>query len=253
MPSPLSKSDLEHLNALADGELGANERAHWQNRISHDSDARHEFDKIVALKTNLGLMRQTSDTSANSSTIVKTTALAQRWAIAASVALAIVSGGLWYVLKIDSSQPIDLIAWHDQFSGQQYVVKENSERQFVSLGKQGDILVPDLAPSKLYLVDTKVIAEGDGRAVMHYRGLRGCRLTIWTGPSNVAMTIGQSATQRLWTAGNRQFGMIATGMDEKRFQSIAEYVETLTKVSAPAAQKQHLAMSDVYKRSQNCA
>jgi hypothetical protein len=251
--SPLSNSDLEHLNALADGELSEAERAHWRDRITYDSIAQQEFDKIVALKTKLGLMQQLTGIDTNPSVAKRNATFTARWAIAASIALAIVAGGLWFGLTTNIDQPKDLIAWHNQFSGQQYVVKENSETQFVSLGTQGDILVPDLEPSKLFLVDTIVIKESDGRAVMHYRGLSGCRLTIWTGLSIIDLHIEQSATQRSWTAGNQQFAMIATGMDEMRFQSIAEYVQTLTRLSVPGAQQQRVAMADVYKISRSCA
>ncbi len=250
---PLSNSELEHLNALADGELGAPERAHWRERIAHDSYVRREFDKIVELKTKLGQMRPLNDDNTNPPIIGKNVAIGPRWAIAASVAFALLAGSLWFELTQDTNEPMDLIAWHKQYSGQQYVVKENNKTQFVSLGAKGDILVPDLEPSKLFLVDTKVIKDSDGRAVMHYRGLSGCRLTIWTGPTSVNLVMKQTATQRFWKAGERQYGIIATGMDEKRFESIAAYVQILTRISVPAAQRQRVAMVDAYKNSLSCA
>lgn len=252
-PSSLSNNDLEHLNALVDGELSAAESAHWENRISTESIVQDEYNKIVEVKAKLALISNTVGGDAPMSANKRNKNLFPRLSIAASIVLALATAGIWFELSKSSDQPRGLVARHQQFSDQQYIVTGKSETQFVSLGAHGDVPVPDLEPSKLFLVDTKVIEGPQGGAIMHYRGLSGCRLTIWAGPTVVDLQIEQSATQRFWTSNNRQFAMIATGMDEVRFHSIVEYVQTLSKLSVPDTQQQRLAMADVYKRSESCA
>jgi len=258
-PSALSDSDLINLNALADGELSAADTEQWKQRVSTDVHAAATYEKIMDVKKKLSSMSQEhiigSATVPRSKTQTLHSSTPVRWAIAASIAVAIFVGGTWFAFQGNpNADPIGLIAWHEQFSTQEYVVKQNQDPLFVSLGQSTDIPVPDLVPSKLYLVDTKVIDDTAlrKRAILHYRGLRGCRLTIWLAMGGQEISSEGIENLRQWLVGKTRFGIIATGMDKSRFASIAKHVETVTRKSAIEADDTRVAMGDAYKRSVSC-
>ena len=254
---PLSAAD--YLNGLADGELNDTETAYWRRRIEGDPQLKREFEKVLAVKSKLSLMTTEHDDfhdSRESSIPVESRSVGViKWATAISVAAILVASAVWYTGSHNTvSNPKDLLAWHHHLSQREYVVEKHTGPLFVSLGQEDDVPVPDLRASKLYLVDTMVIDQtgGDKLAVMHYRGLRGCRLTLWSGPATKTTVLQSSLDMRHWNVGDRLFGLIATGMDPGRFASIADHVETVTRQSDHGSDNTRLAMDKAYRTSRSC-
>jgi hypothetical protein len=255
-----SDQDFETLNALADGELGETEAAAMQKRLRQEPDLKAAFDEINHVKRKLGAMGLGRAEEVAVAPPARIIPVSHPWAIAASVAaFAVVTAFLITQFSGSNTAPTGVLAWHDHLSQKEYVVTENQGPLFVSLGQSGDIPVPDLAPSKLYLVDTKVIGTEPNRqrAVMHYRGLRGCRLTLWYGSASAGYPIvppaGNDGTFKSWTVGGGQFALIATGMDTQRFASIADYLEILTALTADDGSLGRTAMVDAYEKAVRCA
>jgi hypothetical protein len=256
--APLSESDFNFLNALADGELSQAESEHWKHRISTDDHAAAVYKNIVELKIKLSACSNIETVEPAGpelkSRFLRTSART-RWVLAASIAAVVLVGGFWQALYVRSDTvPVSVLAWHKQFSTKEYVVNQTTGPLFVSLGQFADIPVPDLKPSKLYLVDTKVIDHTPLRkqAVLHYRGLRGCRLTIWTGIDQQELEPQGVENFRQWLVGETRFGIIATGMDKARFASIATHVETVTRLFKRSAEDTRTAMGDAYQRAEKC-
>ena len=106
----LSQSDLEQLNALADGELSASEAAHWRSRIESDQQAAKAFAEIIEVKAKLKTLRSDlhpAHTSPKESS--KKAGLPLR-AIAASIAAAFLIGGVWIAIQsANTAPPVSLL------------------------------------------------------------------------------------------------------------------------------------------------
>ena len=255
----MTESDFNYLNGLADGELSQAETEHWKQRVAADPQANIAYEKILSVKRKLAA-HSNIETVAPAGVMPKARsmgiiALPIRM-VAASAAIFVCVAGLWFVLHHTSkAQPTSMLAWHKQFSTHEYVVSQTAGPLFVSLGQSADIPVPNLEPSKLYLVDTEVInrQESQKQALFHYRGLSGCRLTIWVKVEDQEFMAQGIANFRQWLVGNTRFGIIATGMDKARFASIAAYVESVTRQSKRTVEVTRLAMVDTYEKAERCA
>ena len=256
----LSEKDFEHLNALADGELSGSRATRLRQRLQAEPQLQAAYDEIRQVKRKLGNL--SFDGAANTPP-PKATVGKPNWqplAMAASVAvIAAFSAFLVFSFGNSDTAPTGVVAWHQHLSAKEYVVTREQGPLFVSLGTAGDVPVPDLAASKLYVVDTRVLGADPQtqRAVMHYRGLRGCRLTLWyatAGNEPVAWpTPGAETAFRHWSAGKGHFALIANGMDRQRFAAIADYVEVLTRLNADRDTPARTAMAKAYERSERCA
>ncbi|MDA4846135.1 anti-sigma factor family protein [Hoeflea poritis] len=244
--SRLSEKDFEYLNALADGELDDDTAREWRARIDSHPGMRTAYDEIVSIKRKLaGLGADAPELPALGNQDSSGTG---RWAIAASIAAVLLAGAVVFWPGGETTgQPQSIAAWHDRFSGQEYVVDQGDQPLFVSFGTIADIPIPDLQAWRLYLVDHHVLDQGtpSAQAVLHYRGLRGCRLTIRYGasvqPVSAEAAPAADGNFRHWLAGSSDISIIASGMDAGRFGSIADYVELLTKASADPSGKMQIA------------
>ena len=256
--SILSEKDFEFFNALADGELEDDVARQWLARIDSEPRLRAAYDEIVSVKTRLaGLGAEAPELPVLGN---QDNTYTGRWAIAASIAAVLLAGAVVFWPGADpASQPQSIAAWHDRFSGQEYVVDQGDQPLFVSFGAIADIPIPDLKAWRLYLVDHHVVDQGaqSAQAVLHYRGLRGCRLTIRYGasaqPVSAEPAPAAGSNFRRWLAGRSDISIIASGMDAGRFQSIADYVELLTKASADPSGKMQIAEAGGFLNAPPCA
>lgn len=252
-------SDVDYLNGLADNELDAAETAYWTKRIEDDPLLKQEFENILAVKSKLSTMMTGYDDHYDgfeTTTPVESKSSGSfKWAKAASVAALLLVGAVGYAISFYTvSHPEGMLEWHQHLSQREYVVEKHTGPLFVSLGQDDDVPVPDLRASKLYLVDTMLIDQTGKtkRAVMHYRGLSGCRLTLWSGPAVKGIALQSSKDIHHWNVGDRLFGLIATGMDPGRFASIAKHVETITKQSYHGSDSTRIAMNKAYRTARSC-
>jgi hypothetical protein len=261
--STLTDLDRDYLNALADGELNSEETQQWQQRIKSDPGAARAYDEILSVKQNLGLLSiETISGQGHHRTPAATLSSARKWAVsavAASIVCMLFIGGAYFWMNNRMTpEPEGIFAWHEMLSEKEYVVEEHGGPLFVSLDQTTDIPVPDLKPSKLYLVDAKVLGNDETKkhAVLHYRGLQGCRLTIWYGPvkseSSKMKADPRPVNLRRWSVASMDFRIIATGMDPLRFEAIADYVEFVTRQSEDDGQRTRTAMSDAYQSARSC-
>ena len=127
----------------------------------------------------------------------------------ATVAGLVLIGSLYlgWALFGDSSRSIALDL-HAAFSSKTYVLSEVETKHTVSSFRYGDIDIPDLSASALTLADV-VTKSVDNKEViaMHYRGKRGCRLTLVAvdGFAEGADEELEDMMRRQWKAGSFHF------------------------------------------------
>ncbi|MCP4319109.1 MAG: hypothetical protein GY789_24735 [Hyphomicrobiales bacterium] len=251
----LSDQDHEYLNALADGELDEAQTRVWQECVRQEPEVKAAYDEIVAVKQKISSLAVDHAVEQNCPAPHTDT---RRWLVAASVAAIIFAGAMTFWLQSEpETAPRGIAAWHSLLSDKEYVVNESDQPLFVSFGQIADVPIPDLKAWRLYLVDQRVV-ESDtntGQAVFHYRGLRGCRLTIWYGAPGNPVAVAEpdgSGNFRRWLAGPTDISIVAGGMDSERFRSIADYVEMLTKLSADPNGQTQIAKADGYENAARC-
>ncbi len=126
--------------------------------------------------------------------------------------------------------------------------------------KNSQFGIPDLSASALTLADVKTLSEQNPPVIaMHYRGQRGCRVTL---VATGGVTAGEDKSSeshpdllfREWQSENFKFTLLATGMDRVRFQSIAEYaIENTGRARRPDLKNLEIAMQQSYENARPCA
>ena len=251
----ITDTEFEHLNALADGELAKEDATALYARLDNESALKETFDKIMGLKKSVGGMHHSSRVAAKS----PVPAMRQRaWPIAASIAILAVASIAGYVTfeKYQTSDMHTALAFHNSMSKTEYVVRDVPAPMFISTKTSVDVRVPDLSASRLFLADHRLFdAAGSDIAVMHYRGFRGCRLTLWVGSvkPETLIDVNTGLQVRDWTNAGRFYRTIAMGMDVSRFESIVAHLEQLTVRDAPAEGETIIAMGKIYEGAKPCA
>ena len=100
---------------------------------------------------------------------------------------------------------------------------------------------------------------------MHYRGLRGCRVSFLIAPKGddskgrdrddliqTALLQGEVVSD-FWEGTRFKFALLATGMDDKRFNSISSYLRLKGERNLPATKEEQYVMQQVYEASKACA
>ncbi|WP_025898399.1 anti-sigma factor family protein [Sneathiella glossodoripedis] len=256
----ISESDWEQLNAYADGELSDTSSAELERRLSENADLRRELDKILALKRALqNLQPQPEHTEPRSSSHVIPW---YKHAIAASIIVAI-GIGAWGWQYYSERKYLNPELIHTQFAAQTYILKSETPRLHVSSTSIGEFHVPDLRATNLQLADTSFRQIGDrGVFSAHYRGQRGCRLTL-IGTQNGVTNDNSSIEYDLenperllvakWFRGQTEFALLASAMDKDRFKSIARYIHAdLQREQIDKDDKLQIAMRDAYEQAHPC-
>ncbi len=245
----------QELNAYADGELAAEPRARLEAALAADPDLRETLERIYAVKQGLAAERPAA----------KSEAAAADWK---RPAMALAACGIAALLVIASFLPFNpalswqekLVAAHSGLSEETFVVEQNRPLPVVSSRRLNDFAVPDLRASRLYLVEARTVHdEATEQLVMHYRGMRGCALTIAAiapiaEDGEVVAAASDDATLFAgWRFGKLGFAVIADGMDEARFQAIATYVKVAIDDRLTPKSDLRTAMAESYRAAKPCA
>lgn len=248
--------DWDLLTAYADGELAAAAAAALRRRIAAEPALAAELDRIRAVKASLGALRPRGAPSAP-----RRESRRPAWAALAAVAglLALVAlGGRAFLAggepgRIAAMASVE--ALHLAFAERSYVI-DTDRALILSAGAGiGDVSAPDLAASNLTLVDVRVLGEGsDERIAMHYRGRRGCRLTLVVERLAAAWRAEATSLElaHRWATPQARYAMVADGMDRHRFNAIAAFAEALTRAS-DRAKRLRVAVIDRTEQARPCA
>lgn len=223
--------DWELINAYADGELPAEDRAGLERRLATDAGLAASLGEIRTLKANLALIRPvTAGRVSQSMGGARRFLRAIGIPAAAAAAVAVITLGL-----LQLSQHSTAGDWrdfsaslHEELSENAYILAPASPVAAISTGAMGDLSAFDLSASRLTLVDVRnVRADGVHIVAMHYRGHNGCSLTIAVTNTALSETPPRSPDDRMleshWSAGATQYLVVASGMDKGRFDAIAAY------------------------------
>ena len=214
----VSDPDWALLNAFVDGELPRHEASKLAARLDAEPALSAEYRRLRVLKGDLS--RLGADRARGRSWIVPAAAAA----VACLLLLGWIgfAGGLWW-----QPQTLTVEAVHRDFSAQNY----DAEGGPVPLPSAGAVFAgiraPDLSSSNLTLVALRRLGDDGEGAAWHYRGRRGCRITLVAGP--VAAEPGPFALARRWRAGGTDLAIVAEGMDPDRFTAIADLAEARTR------------------------
>ncbi|MDH3667523.1 MAG: hypothetical protein OEN23_11395 [Paracoccaceae bacterium] len=222
----LSEKDWELINAYADGELSAADEAMVARRLTHDAVLGAALAEVHATKAALSLMQpapaQVESPHARMGL--------RRLALAASAAVAVAFGAIYQLGSFGEDWRDAPAELHAALSAKTYVLAEGRALPVISTARIGNLEVFDLSSSRLTLVDVSTTRRDDRDVVaMHYRGRRGCRLTVVAvealrdDPATLPARHDELGAR--WTAGRAHFYMLASGMDRDRFDAIAAYAK----------------------------
>jgi anti-sigma factor RsiW len=222
----LSETDWELINAYADGELPAGDEEAISRRLIHDTALAAALAEVHATKAALSLMRPAGEPTPP----VRIGSGGRRLALAASVAAAVAFGALYQFGGFGEDwrdAPGDL---HAALSANTYVMPEGGALPVLSTARIGNIKVFDLSSSRLTLVDVRSTRRDERDVVaMHYRGRRGCRLTVVAVEAlqgdPAALPARHDGLGARWSAGRAHFYLLASGMDRDRFDAITAYAK----------------------------
>lgn len=226
----LSESDWELINAYADGELPPAGMAEVRRRLAAEPALAASMAEVRSTKSRLAALRPAASPDLPSP--APRAPRARRRIAAAACLAALVALGAAYQLLWRAPSWIESPAeLHRILASKTYVLPERQALPVISTARIGDMRVFDLSSSRLFLVDVQSSRQA-GRDVvaMHYRGLRGCRLTVvaveaMTGDP-AALPVRHEGLGARWTAGPIHFYLLASGMDRNRFDAIATYARS---------------------------
>lgn len=241
----ITDRDWDLLSAYADGELDDAARRSLESRLVAEAELSAELDRIRRSKKVLQEMRPLPGTArgARRSPI--------GLAVAASILLVIglAAGGVW--LQAGKGRGFDP---HATFAAKSYVLDGRAPLHFAAGSALGFSAAPNLSGSNLVLVDVRVQVSDAGESVaMHYRGYRGCRLTLIAEP--VALPSGEPASQPLvreWASTRARFRLVADTMDPQRFAAIADFAEAQVRL-LEERERLRVAMADATAAAAPCA
>ncbi len=223
----LNEKDWELVNAYHDGELGDAERRALESRLSSEPLLGQAMKDVSRVSASLGALRldKTQTPSLESDVPANHNARPFRWmiggAVAATMALAAAVGPQMF--KAPTAFDI-----HADFAAQSFVVEAGDLRTVAAAQK---LTAPELDMANLTVVAMKDVGDGQ---VTHYAGRNGCRLSYFRGTFAPG---GQSHSTRMqvaeWSTANDVWHMIvATGMDQDKFNAIAAYLKLTTRQQA---------------------
>lgn len=249
--SKITEDELQQLNALADGELDEAASVALRHELFNNQKLADTYEKIQHVKNQVMLLRS-DELDESEPTRSDQVSYWHPVAMAASILVTIGFASLLYfgVVIFGENHPKDIIAWHQHFSEKHYIVEPSKPPQLVSFASSTDFGVPDLKEARLFLVDQHVNEGEQPEAVFHYRGLKGCRLTIYYSETDIVVQEKQGQF-RTWKAGPATLVMIASGMDDNRFHTVGNYVETVSKQNI--GNDQRLAMGKATTSAKSCA
>jgi anti-sigma factor RsiW len=256
---PQDRPEWQTLNAYADGELSPTDARNFERRIAVEPQLQRDLEEILKLKRALTSMRPSIAEPQRLPGRQPAHAIRPRYAIAATVFGLAVAVTVAAMLLIPSrgNWLERASALHGKLAQQAYVVEERYIPQTVSSGESLEFRAPNLTPSHLYLVDVATSdIDGHEAIAMHYRGLKGCRLTILAIEGADGAAAPPPDTDRLvhtWVHDGFAFAIIADGMDADRFLAVADFAETSIARPAIDGGRQQIAMAETRRTARPCA
>ncbi|WP_419903248.1 hypothetical protein [Kiloniella sp.] len=250
--------DWETLNAYVDGELTPEKEAWVKEACKDNPNITSEIARLVILKKAL----------ANKPAPVRRSWAydVHKWKVVGGVSVMAVMLIVFIGMSLlGGYAPSSFQNWalekHENLSERSFVVTDLNHNPLIAASVSGSLQAPDLTGSKLYLVDLTVqpFGEKDG-IVMHYRGLQGCRVSFLLAPKGMgnegikeAALLQGKVVSDFWDGSRFSFGLLATGMDEKRFHSISSYLKLNGERNLPVTKEDQHVMRQVYEVSKSCA
>lgn len=228
----VGNSDWELLNSYADGELAPDEATDFERRLANEPTLASELARVMALKKSLSALRPGSAEEPRETTLLRQP-MHRRYLAAAVVVLCVLAAGAGYgLLGLNKNQATGIDEIHAAFSDRTYFVDVKRDVRVSAGTSIGELDAPDLSASNLALVDMRTFA-GTARIALHYRGPRGCRVTLVVDIAKSApfATLTPGALLYRWQTRTRRFALIAEGMDEKRFAAIGAFAEASSRAS----------------------
>ena len=248
----ISEADFNLLSALIDNELNAEDKAQMLKRLQSEEPLQKTFVELQQLKDSMQasykqtLAKKTVNTPAKNRF--------KRWPIAATLGL--VSVVLGVVLSQNSSvdsKSITLAALHQSYSKDVYQIPERNIVASFQLVDDKRAILPDLSQSNLFLVAQQ--SSSNAEQVMHYRGVNGCKLTFRVRSKDEIQHLESKVAgtqQYQWFVQGQAYQVIATGMDQQRFDAIASYIQQLSE-NAQELNKYQMAMQSSYQTARPCS
>lgn len=246
-------ADWDLLSAYADDELPAPDRSALEARLAREPGLASELERILRAKDALAATRPAPAALAR-----RPSSRPRMLALAASVLLAVGVSLAGYRGLQEGGEPRTAAGWHAELAANAYAAEGEGEGAIApaSAGALGVLGAPDLSASNLTLVDVRTgAADGGDSLAMHYRGPRGCRLTLVAEPpsrSDGAEEATGVALMHRWKTDRARFSLVADGMDGARFRAIADFAEALTRGTAPD-EGLRLAMAEATGAAAPCA
>lgn len=253
-------SEWQQLNAYADGELPEPEARAFELVLDEKPELQRELVHLRELKQRLARLHPSPVEPARP----RPPRALRRTQMAAAMAAAVTAIAFLSVIAVfllpERTTWIDYArALYEEQSKQAFVVQEHYVVQTVSSGHSVEFRPPDLTASRLYLVNIATPGWDDREAIaLHYRGLRGCRLTIAAietdGPDSAsAAAPATDGLIRTWHYEGFGFAVVADGMDPDRFDAIADYAKSV--IVAPTIDDTHMRTAKIesQRASRPCA
>ncbi|WP_120502057.1 anti-sigma factor [Roseovarius sp. EL26] len=217
--------DWALLNALADGELPADEAEALSQRIEADPELADMLASIQQVSHALSALKP--DTVPD--TIVQSAPANvnwQPWPWSWLVGGAIAAAMSVMVFFANTSKSVDPAAIHALYAAQMFPVASAQNIQMV-LGAEIDGF-PSLVGANLTLVVTKTDTAATSA---HYVGVNGCRLTVLQGAGEQP-ALPQKLQSIQWRVGERWYQALASGMDPIKFKAVSAYLQQATRRQA---------------------
>ncbi|WP_299373820.1 hypothetical protein [uncultured Kiloniella sp.] len=266
---PIGESpDWETLNAFIDGELSPSQEVWVKTCAGTDPKVASEISRLRVLKNALAgsVLKDQDESRSGEKKVIGYRKIAGGFSVlAAVIALFMIVSPVGYFSSPDFDRwALDL---HTELSDQSFVVSELEYKPLIAAAVSGSLQAPNLTGSKLYLVDLSIDTFGrDDAIVMHYRGLRGCRVSLLvtpvqndpkkdSGENHVPfsdLSQAKNLISDFWTGERFRFALLATGMEQKRFDSIATYLKLQGERNLPSSDEAQYAMVQAYAQSNPC-
>lgn len=241
----LSDRDWERINAFHDGELNDAEMREMAARIEADPALAEALREVRSVSASLRALRPALDglASGQQTTHANDNWRPFRWlaggAIAGVITIAVVFGPK----LVSEPTAFDI---HAELTGEPFAI-EGSDLLPAAAVRAAD--APDLSAAALTPVSLRT---WDGGQAVYYAGRNGCRLTYFRGEFRLDVdgsgTGGQVAS---WsTADNVRHAIVATGMDQGKFDAIASYLKLLTRQRA--SEQMMAALADTTASAERC-
>lgn len=249
--------DWETLNAYVDGELSPEREAWVKDACKDNPNITSEIARLVILKKAL---------ASKPVPVRRSWAYGiHKWEIVGGVTVTALLLMVFVGMSLlGGYSPSSFQNWalekHENLSERSFVVTDLNHNPLIAASVNGALQAPDLTGSKLYLVDLTIQPFGEKEGiVMHYRGLRGCRVSFLLAPRGIdsdsikeAALLQGKVVSDFWSGSRFKFGLLATGMDENRFNSISSYLKLNGERNLPVTKEDQHAMRQVYEISKSC-